>query len=96
MAVKSLYKDVHYAVRINGHQSDYFPVTTGVKQGCVLSPAVFAIYVNDLVDCIKQCNSGVMIMDQIIYILLFADDIAILAPTEDELQNMINCVHEYC
>jgi hypothetical protein len=91
-AIKSLYKDIQCAVRVNGILSDYFSVNNGVKQGCVLSPTLFSIYVDDLVNNVKQCECGVKVMDDEISILLFADDIAIIAPTEEKLQRLLNCV----
>ena len=40
--------DVQCTLRINGILSDYFHVNNAVKQGCVLLPTLFLIYVNDL------------------------------------------------
>jgi len=50
--------------------SDFFTVNLGVRQGSVLSPYLFAVYVND-VDCSRTgCH-----------VILYADDILLIAPT---------------
>ena len=46
-AVKSLYSDVKCAINVNGLITQFLDVDIGVKQGCRLSPTLFALYVND-------------------------------------------------
>ena len=46
-ALKSLYKEVKCAVRINWQISDWFDVKIGLKQGCILSPLLFNIFIKD-------------------------------------------------
>jgi hypothetical protein len=95
-AVKSLYTDVRCAVRVNGMLTSLFPVSSGVKQGCLLSPTLFGIYVNDLASAINELNCGIQIDDRNVSILLYADDIVLLASSEDKLQRMLNKVHDWC
>jgi len=95
-AVKSLYRDVKYTVRVNGHLTPWFGASRGVKQGCLISPLLFSLYVNDLAESIKDLNCGVDIGDSNLSILLYADDIVLIAPTEDELQTMLNHVDSWC
>ena len=47
-AIKSLYENVESNVRINGHMSDFFNVISGLKQGCLLSPRLFSLFINDM------------------------------------------------
>ena len=48
-SLKSIYENVNCSVRINGHYTDWFDVTdSGSKQGCLLSPQIFNLYLNDL------------------------------------------------
>lgn len=42
--LRLLHDDMQSCVVVNADQSEYFPVTCGVKQGCVLAPTLFALY----------------------------------------------------
>ena len=77
--IRSLYKDVSYAVSINGELTEWFPMRQGVKQGCGLSPTLFTIYINDLVDDINQLNCGINVSGIHISLFLYADDIVLLS-----------------
>ncbi len=47
-AIKAIYNDVSCCVRINGVKTDFFNVSSGLKQGCLLSPLLFNLFLNDL------------------------------------------------
>ena len=84
-AIKSLYQAPAACVRVNEY-------TTGVKRGDVLSPTLFSIYVNDLSLQIKAPSLGVKVDDQIVSILLYADDVVLLAEQEKDLHIILNIV----
>ena len=58
-AIQSLYDKVSYAVKVNGKLTSWFTVNKGVKQGCNISPTLFQVYINDLVEEINALNCGV-------------------------------------
>ena len=47
-AIKSLYQDPVASVQVNDFTTGWFSTPFGVKQGDILSPTLFAIFVNDL------------------------------------------------
>ena len=78
-------------------QNGYFEVNRSVKQGCLLSPTLFNLFVNDRVPYVKNLNIGINVMEDIIKcILLYADDIALLAENEVDLQQLILRVASWC
>ena len=96
-ALKSLYKNVKCTVRINGRQSDWFSVGTGLKQGCILSPLLFNGYINDLVKKLNELDCGIKFNEcSIISILLYAYDIVIMSDCEAKLQAMLKCLNDWC
>ena len=95
-ALKSIYRNVQCCVRINGVMSQWFPVKTGLKQGCLLSPLLFSMYINDLAEEINEMNIGIKIDDEWIAILMFAGDIALLAENEADLQKLLDKLNSWC
>ena len=91
-AIISLYVAVKSCVRINGISMDFFDVKCGLKQGCLLSPYLFNLYINDLVHVMKQLNVGVEIDDEKICVSLYADDVIMFANNEEELLLLLNCL----
>lgn len=71
-------------------------MSQGVKQGCKISPTFFAIYINDLSNELKTLNCGIQLNISQVSTLIYADDIAFIAPDEEKLQKMLNIVNEWC
>ena len=94
--LKSLYIDYQCCVRLNGFSTDYFSVKCGLKQGCILSPLLFNLYVNDLITSLKVTGKGIPINDHKVCCLAYADDIVIMAENEPDLQLMLNVLHDWC
>ncbi len=91
-----LYKDIKCSVKINGHYREWFNVSVGLKQGCLIFPMLFNLYIDDLISEIKDLNCRVYTEDEIISILLYTDDIALIATNEVDLQNILDKLSEWC
>ena len=79
LAIKSLYNGVKCSVRINSFNTDWFSVNCGLKQICHLSPLLFNIFINQLTVYLKSFDLGIDIGGEKAYILIYADDIVLLA-----------------
>ena len=91
-AIKSLYTDVTCKVRVNGQCTESFPVNCGVKQGCNLS--LFDFFINDLALDIKNLNVGITAGSLNLSLLLYADDIVLIAGTAGDLQLQLNVLNQ--
>ena len=96
-AIKSLYCQTSSCVKLNNILSSSFNTISGVRQGDNLSPTLFNIFINDLSNELKTLNVGVHIgPDIILSHLLYADDLALIAESEADLQELLNCVSSWC
>ena len=59
------------------------------RQGGVLSPYLFAVYVDVLVDKVQNCGSGCFVNWVCCGIILYADDILLLSPSVTSLQELL-------
>uniref|UniRef100_A0A3B3BLN8 Reverse transcriptase domain-containing protein n=2 Tax=Oryzias melastigma TaxID=30732 RepID=A0A3B3BLN8_ORYME len=87
-AVRSLYDRSRSLVRMAGSKSDLFPVHVGLRQGCPLSPVLFIVFM-DRISRRSQGPEGVWFGDHRISSLLFADDVVLLAPSNRDLQHVL-------
>ena len=82
-------------VRWNNNISRSFPVSNGVKQGAVLSPRLYCIYMDDLFAEMRRRKTGCWVGDTFGGIAGYADDLLLSAPTLDGLQEMIITCEKY-
>ena len=66
-----------------------------MKQGSILSPLLFNIFINELLLQLKPMNSGVKILDFHINVLAYADDLNLISTTAAGLQKLINTCYQY-
>ena len=76
--------------------SDEFSVPLGTKQGGMSSPGFFAICIDDMIKLLQRKSIGCHVINTFLACILFADDLALLAPTRRALQMMISACLEYC
>ena len=84
-----------FTVRWGGVQTTSFKVTNGVRQGGILSPRLFAIYVEKLSEQLESSKVGCHINKQCMNHLFYADDAVLLAPTVDALQKLIDVCQDF-
>lgn len=82
-------------VKWSSSVTESFSVTNGVKQGGVLSPLLFAIYMDELLTRIKAAGVGCRIGNTFTGALAYADDLLLLAPTRHALQHMLSICERF-
>ena len=88
--ITNWYSKCYAAVRWNGCFSQVFDVCCGVRQGGVLSPVLFAIYVDDIIVDLKTSQEGCCIDGLYLGCVMYADDLLLLSASLTTLQRMIN------
>ncbi|MCO5595552.1 hypothetical protein L7F22_049597 [Adiantum nelumboides] len=95
--IYALYEHVSGRVRCPGGLSDTLVSTIGVKQGCPLSPTLFGLYIDEIVDFIlHRGGEGVDIAGTTVHILLYADDIVLVSETAVGLQLHLQALDDFC
>ncbi|XP_015509342.2 uncharacterized protein LOC107216614 [Neodiprion lecontei] len=96
--LKCLYDQAELRVRSEGRLSGAFEVTEGVLQGEILSPILFILYLHDIVDFFRSKGAqGIQINNVYdLIMLLYADDLVILARTFSTLRKSLSILEEYC
>lgn len=97
-AIVALYSNTWARLKLGdgGNLSSEIKIHNGLKQGCVLAPCLFNIYLADLYSNLKTIN-GIppKLAEDHIHYLQYADDIVVLSHTPIGLQRIINQLTNY-
>ena len=96
--IKSLYSNSTCSIKIDQSKTRPFQYARGVRQGCILSPLLFNLYVNDLPFSFENTLSDPFVLPNGAKLnsLLYADDLIILSRSKTGLQNCLNKLSSYC
>ena len=78
-----------------GTKSNPFKVSCGIRQGAVLSPILFSIYINDLFHIMETSGFGCFIQNIYYGIVGYADDLVLLSPDLKGLQKMFDIAKKF-
>ena len=68
-----------------------------MRQGCNLRPTLFNIYINELARALEQSAApGLTLLEYEVKCLLFADDLVLLSPNKEGLQQHLALLHRFC
>ena len=90
------YRSLTCEVKVGEMMTDSFTVSRGLRQGCILSPLLFSLYVNSLVEKLRGAGVGVECRGQMVTTLLYADDAVILAENEEQVKRGLKVLEEWC
>ena len=95
-AIKCLYEGDFVTCTTNGITTNPVFLGRGLRQGCSLSPILFALYVVDMCRALSSSNLGVMMYTVLVSALFFADDFVLIARTAEGLRELLKIVQQHC
>ena len=94
--IKTLYLEDTASVKVGNTYSVPFKTNRGVRQGCVLSPLLFILFLSDLQEILDKTKDNVKLDNETeISCIMWADDILILSETEEGLQRKLDSLGTY-
>ena len=94
--VKNMYDNCKACIKSDGLLSDTFECKSGVKQGDVMSPNLFNVFINDLPEIFNDDTDSPKLNEIFVHCLMYADDVVLISLTEDGLQHKLNKLYKYC
>ena len=88
--LRNLYAGQEATVRTGHGTTDWFQIRKGVHQGCILSPCLFNLYADYIIQNTKldEAQAGIKIARRNINKLRYADDTTLMAESEEELKSL--------
>ena len=94
-AIQALYVGSKACVKVGGLTSEDFEVCRGVRQGCTLSPWLFNLFMDNVMREARGSFVGeVQLSTGEVGVLLFADDMVVMADSKEGLQHNLKTVSD--
>ena len=94
--LRNLYSGQEPTVRTGNRTTDWFQIEKGVRQGCILSPCLFNLYAEYVMQNARldEVQAEIKIVGRNINNLRYADDTTLMAESEEELKSLLMKVKE--
>ena len=93
--IQRLYQKTTSCVVVDDQKTEWKRSEVGVRQGCVMSPNLFSLFINGMAERVKDVAKGIKWGSKKLCLLLFADDVVLMAEEEEDMDRMLEVVHEY-
>ena len=93
--LQNWYSKLCASVQCNGVVGDVFPINCGVRQGGILSPILFSIYMDDLLIELRESGYGAYLSNLFSGSILYADDVCLISRSCFGLQKMLDICSQY-
>jgi hypothetical protein len=94
--IEEIYEETISRVRVDGRVSECFKTYKGVRQGCPVSPSLFAAFIGDIEEMFRKGQAGgVVVGKEKVWSLAYADDLVVLAREEKGMKEMLGNMEKY-
>ena len=94
--MRNIYTTDKACIKLNDSRSTSFDLNQGVRQGCILSPLLFNIFLCDLSKKFQTLEGKLDLDSTSVNSLVWADDLVLLTESENGLKDMLKILEEYC
>ena len=95
--IKKIYTNEKCKIKVGGMLSDTFDANQGVRQGCILSPLLFNIFISDLPEILNkdENNPAKIGRDETLSCILWADDLVMISESKKGLTKMLQNLSDF-
>ena len=93
--LQNISREVKSCVDVSGERSEWVASQVGVRQGCVISPTLFSVFINAMAMEIREMTAGIKWGAKTFNVLLFADDVVLIAEKEEDMTRMLARAHYF-
>ncbi|KAJ1169221.1 hypothetical protein NDU88_001127 [Pleurodeles waltl] len=98
--VRIMYTDILSSVMVNGWKTDPFPIRSGVRQGCLLSPSLFVLVIELLAEYIRK-NPNIRGIPtpgdakKEVKCILYMDDVTLFCTGGKSVQSLVEACNDF-
>ena len=93
--IRGLYEDNQVKFTLGNISTGWLKNNVGVRQGCVLSPTLFNLYLEELLVRIRKTGKGVKVGDSTLGCLAYADDIVLMTENKADMEELLRIAEGY-
>ena len=93
--IKAIYDKLTANIILNGENLKAFPLRSGTREGCALSPLFFNIVLEVVATAIREETKGIQIGKEEVKLLLLADDMILyIENSKDAIRKLLELIDE--
>ena len=95
--LQAMYNKASARVKVSRWEAtESFPCKIGVRQGCVLSPLLFSLFIGGLIPELAENHVGIMLNDEPLDVLMYAGDIVLFSSCAEGMRKQLNSLQNFC